>query len=180
MSNKIQHFNRRKVLRTVGTLSIAGVLGSGGVLAQSDRGTFERKIAEVRRATAQYNDVKKAIEDGYVYDNTVPQMGHHFVNFALLGEPGNPGPQDVLQPEILVYGQANPNSRPILGAVEYADWEDERQLFDHDDEIWDPPGEPGPPFWTLHVWCHTNNPNGLFAPLNPRRQFNPPDGDPLD
>ena len=180
MSPKRVRRNRRTVLRTAGTLSVAGLLGSAGVLAQSDRGRFERKIAEVRRATAPYNDVKKAIADGYVYENTVPQMGHHFVNPDLVGGPGDPGLQDVLRPEILVYGQANPNSRPLLGAVEYADWDGPRDLFDHDDEVWDPPGPPRPPFYTLHVWCHTNNPDGIFAPFNPRPQFDPPDGDPLD
>lgn len=173
---------RRTLLQTAGAVTTASLIGAStnGVLAQSDRGTFERRIADVRRATAKYNNVKNAVADGYEYANTVPQMGHHFVNPALLGTPGDSGPRDVLKPEILVYGQANPNSRPLLGAVEYADWHGPRDLFDHEDEVWAPPGTPGPPFYTLHVWCHTNNPDGIFAPLNPRPQFTPPDQNPLE
>ena len=173
---------RRPLLRTAGALTTAGLLGAStnGVLAQSDQGEFTRQIADVRRATAPYNNVKKAVSDGYEYANTVPQMGHHFINPTLLGTPEEPGPGDVLKPEILVYGQANPNSQPILGAVEYADWDEARELFDHEDEVWAPPGPPGPPFYTLHVWCHSNNPDGIFAPLNPRPQFNPPAQDPLE
>lgn len=46
-------------------------------------------------------------------------------------------------------------------------------LFEHDGgaEVWQ--AGPFPGVHSLHAWVHTNNPDGVFAPTNPRKQFHP-------
>lgn len=162
--------NRRKVLKTIGAGIVGSVALSGSAAAH--RGNLEGELAEVRSATAEYNDPSNAVEDGYVAEeHAVCGMGYHYPNFDLVGT------VDRTKPQVLVYGEGE-DSELILGAVEYivpkaGNYKDSPpDLFDHDggDEQW---ARFGPDFWALHVWVHTDNPDGVFNPTNPRKQFCP-------
>lgn len=174
--------SRRNVLRTLGATALA----SGAVpTVAAQRGGLKRELAEVRSATAEYNDPEKAYDDGYVVpgeDGPIPLedvteeahavcgMGYHFVNMDLFGT------ADRTEPQVLAYGVDDDNL--ILGAVEYvvpkkgAYADSPPDLFGHDDgdEKWEE-DSPFPGVWSLHAWVHNRNPDGVFAPLNPRKQF---------
>lgn len=174
--------SRRSALRTLGTVTLAGMAVP---TAAAHRGGLKGELAEVRSATAEYNDPETAYADGYVVpgeEGVIPLedvtekghavcgMGYHFVNGDLLGT------VDRTQPQVLAYG-VDDDDNLILGAVEYivpkgGPFEDSPpDLFDHDDggEEWEE--GPLPDSWSLHVWVHNRNPDGVFAPLNPREQF---------
>lgn len=171
-------FTRRTALRTLGS---AVLVGGGASTAAAHRGGLKRELADVRSATAAYNDPSNAYADGYtagvplkdVVDkaHAVCGMGFHFGNFGLFGT------VDRTNPQVLVYGVGD--DELVLGAVEYLVPKTSDQppdLFDHDggSERWGTlPTEQGPDLWALHAWVHTKNPNGVFVPLNPRKQFSP-------
>lgn len=170
--------DRRTVLRTVGVAALA----SGAVPTVTARkGGLKRELAEVRSATAEYNDPANAVEDGYHPEpEPICGMGYHYGNFGLVGT------VDRTVPQVLAYGEDDDGNR-ILGAVEYlvpkmGEYsEDPPDLFEHDEgeETWgilNIPEEAPPPFtelWALHVWVHTHNPEGVFHHTNPRKQFCP-------
>lgn len=180
-----RHTPRRTVLKGIGTAAIAG--GFSQPAAAARQGGLNREIAEVRSATARYNDPANAYADGYVAMNheeepvdledvieeaeAVCDMGFHFVNEELLGS------TTPTEPQVLVYG-ADTDGDLILGAVEYIVPKEvsssEPDLFDGDDgtEQWDE-DEPFPGVWSLHAWVHTHNPNGVFDHHNPRKPFSP-------
>jgi hypothetical protein len=161
---------KKKVLVIVGLVvvllvSVAVAAGAGG---QSD-------LAQVRAATAQFQQVETAEAAGYVLASPCvahPElggMGYHYVNFGLVDLELDP-----LQPEILVYAPL-PNGKLKLVAVEYAvpivPW----------DAQWDDPEDVVPPMvldhhlhrnehlglYALHVWIWQHNPAGMFEDWNP-------------
>lgn len=158
---------------------------SGTVVARG--GGLPREIAAVRSATARYNDPANAYADGYaaigpamdpipledVVDEAeaVCGMGFHVANLGLFGS------TDPLTPQVLVYGVGDDGDL-VLGAVEYIVPKDvsptEPDLFAHDGgaEAWDE-DLPFPGVWSLHVWVHNHNPEGMFSHANPRKQFSP-------
>ena len=176
--------NRRTTLKTIGV----GLLTAGAFTgsATANKGGLQGELAQVRSATAKYNDPANAYADGYValddeqnpvaLEDVVSEaeavcgMGFHFVNFSTLGE------YDRLKPQVLVYG-VDDDDNLILGAVEYiipdAVSGGNPDLFVHDGgaEHWD--AGPFPGVQSLHVWVHTNNPAGVFEHANPRKQFSP-------
>lgn len=179
------HPNRRTVLQLMGAGLASSAALSGAATAH--RGGLKGELAEVSSATADYNDPANAYDDGYFAPDrnfepipledvvekahAVCGMGYHFVNPNLMGT------EDRTEPQVLVYGEDD-DENLILGAVEYllpqAEKEENREepdLFAHDDgdEVWQTfHGD-----WSLHVWVHTKNPDGVFNPTNPRKQFCP-------
>jgi hypothetical protein len=122
------------------------------------------QLAAVRAATAKYHQVEEAIADGYVETPCVSDedggMGHHYVNFGLLGS------LDALTPQALLY-ETMKNGRKRLGGVEYialGSPEDEPPMLFGQEFHWNP--HQG--FWALHVWMWRNNPSGMFADWNPK------------
>jgi len=106
-------FQRRTVLKTIGAGAVSSVTLSGAVAAH--RGGVSRELAEVRSATAEYNNPANAEADGYEgEDQAVCGMGYHYVNFDLVMD----GRPEKLRPEGMVYGETS-NGNRILGAVEY-------------------------------------------------------------
>lgn len=176
---KLHQNTRRGVLQ-----ALAGGVAGGLVLsgtAAGHKGGLSGELAEVRSATAEYNDPANAIDDDYVpEEHAVCGMGYHWGNFGLLGT------VDRTVPQILVYGEDD-DGNLILGAIEYAVPKygeystSPPDYFAHDggDEQWGtlgvPPSAPVPfeELWTLHVWVHTHNPEGVFSHHNPRKQFCP-------
>lgn len=127
-----------------------------------------RMLAEVRRATSQYQDVEAAEDDGYVLDeHCVPGMGFH----ASRVHPPSDADDEVdhRNPEVLVYAPRGENQSLELVAVEYLSSDAEEQLFDRDFDpaITDEDGSVlVPP--SLHAWVWQGNPEGVFHPTNPK------------
>lgn len=123
------------------------------------------ELSRVRAATAKYQRLDKAIEDGYADINVYePHMGWHYLKEGFLD-----ADFDMEKPELLVYAPW-PNGELKLVAVEYAVPHalsaDPPEGFTGDDDVWDL--EPTFDLWTLHAWVWYNNPDGIFAPFNPR------------
>jgi hypothetical protein len=142
----------------------------------ADNTAVQNKInAEIRQATAHYQQVERAEADGYAADpegHCVPGMGIHYVNMAHIMD----GVVDPSKPEVLVY-EPMKNGRLKLVAVEFivvaGPWDaahagppmlGSQEFDDHR-----PPGSPGPPFphYQLHAWVWKNNPAGIYKPFNP-------------
>lgn len=129
--------------------------------------------AEIRRATAHYHQVERAVADGYApVSHCVPGMGVHYLNMGYLSD----GVVDPSRPELLVY-EPMKNGRLKLVAVEFmviaGPWDAAHdgppmlgsQAFDDHRPV----GSPGPPFphYQLHAWVWKNNPAGMYTPFNP-------------
>lgn len=136
------------------SLSTAPVLAQPGEHAETNR-----LLAQVRQATAAYHDVSAAEAAGYGEASPcVPGMGYHYAR----GIAPTADALDALNPEMLVYAP-RPDGSLRLVAVEYASLQP-AELFGR---AFDPPGPPGPPFYTLHAWVWQGNPLGIFSPYNP-------------
>ncbi len=132
-------------------------------------------LRAAKAATAKYQSVKQALNDGYVAPPPgacssrpgVGAMGYHFENRALMKD-------DVLdptQPEILVY-ERNEKGRFKLVAIEFfmeADQTATRPvLFGQPFDGPMPAHHPGmETHYDLHVWLWKDNPSGLFSAWNP-------------
>jgi hypothetical protein len=179
--NEIQ--TRRGVLKTISAGVVGGLALTGGASAQANGG-LQRELAEVRAATAQYNDPENAVADGYIpEDHAVCGMGYHYPHEdlveaiqAFLDE--NPDPlvnylADIerTDPPVLAYGETDDGL--VLGAVEYLTLDPSTDLFPAtEDDVWHP--FVGPTY-ALHAWVHQPNPEGVFHPTNPRHQFTKPE-----
>jgi hypothetical protein len=141
-------------------------------------------FAAVRAATAKYHRADVALADGYVNTGecvAAPSggMGIHFVNPGLMGAPmpGGDATFDPTRPEVLVY-EPQQNGQLKLVAVEYLVWRTPwdaahpgsaptfaGQAFD---ESFGEHAHGLPDHYELHVWLWRHNPNGMFAPFNPK------------
>lgn len=136
-----------------------------------------RELAQVRRATAAYNDVPAAEADGYhlheecvVGPPNLGNMGFHAENEDLVGD----GQIDAAEPEALVYEPHGPNQNLELVAVEYialaSEFSEAPSLFGQTFVDHTPPElrHGLPAHYELHAWIWTHNPSGTFAQWNPR------------
>lgn len=154
-------------------------------------------LAQVRRATARFHDIDKALEAGYTVwspdpfaagatcaSNPAGQMGYHLVNVALRGSPANPAAGDatidMLQPEMLLYEKRADGKMHLVG-VEYlvfkAAWERVHGVGAAPPTVMGQPlplsthtftpTGPAIPHYEVHVWIWSSNPLGMFAPWNP-------------
>lgn len=168
---------RRTVLATLGSGAVA-LAGSGAATAHGDDHDSgdnpqpQDVIAEVRRATAQYQDVDVARQDGYMQaspcesnPNGEGAMGMHFANVPL------DGTVTETEPEVLLYEPKGGESDPDLVGVEYvvpaSEVSERPSLFGEDFHGPHDVGAPWGSQYDLHVWCWRANPNGLFASFNP-------------
>ncbi|HET9439372.1 MAG TPA: hypothetical protein VFO52_04350 [Longimicrobiales bacterium] len=125
------------------------------------------QLAAARAATARYQNIEQALADGFVDINVfMPGMGHHFLNEQRLDVNFEAG-----APELLVYN-LEPNGRYRLVALEYAVptalTATPPAGFTGDADSWDENKTFS--LWTLHAWVWLDNPDGVFAPFNPRLQ----------
>lgn len=137
----------------------------------------KRDLAIIRQATAKYHDLDVALADGYeiLFDCTVNPndpsvaMGQHYINGALASD-------DVLaldKPEVLMYEPQADGSMKLV-SVEYVVFEDAwtgdsipeflgqtmaRKTAVGIHEV--------PPFYEVHAWVWSHNPNGDLADWNP-------------
>lgn len=141
----------------VGSIALVGVpvLAAPG---ETDSDT-NRMLAEVRRATRQYQDVDAAKNAGYhLSDHCVEGMGFHAARVPLDQVDDEVDHRD---PEVLVYAPGDDGLE--LVAVEYLSSDENEQLFDR---TFDPAHGPIPP--SLHAWVWRGNPDGVFTPHNPK------------
>ncbi len=159
------------------TAASARVRSSVSEVRSSDRGGFDRSrlredLETIRRVTARFHDIDVASHAGWSTEITnclldtggVGGMGFHFGNTALID-----GTAHVDKPQLLLY-EPDETGRQRLLAVEYII----PYSFHSRDAA--PPVLMGQQFlqfdafqvWGLHVWIWKDNPNGLFAPWNPR------------
>lgn len=127
------------------------------------------EIARVRKAVAPYHNMAKGIEAGYDTEVTGyrTQMGFHYLNMSLVDNQF-----ELEKPEVLLYAPS-PSGGLRLVAAEYlrpiADLNNPPPApegFDGTTDVWTVDTEFS--MWTLHVWIALQNPNGIFAPHNPR------------
>jgi hypothetical protein len=131
-------------------------------------------VAELRRVLAPYRDQSAASAAGYRPSGAcaaLPDgggMGVHWISGERMAAPPDPA-----RPPILLYG----TDGSLLGAeffVPDADQDlttdgDRPSLFGRPFDGPMPGHEPGMPVhYDLHVWTHEANPDGVFAPWNPR------------
>lgn len=146
---------------------------------------LQDELAQVRRATARFHRVEKALEAGYelgwmngagnriitgcVSNPTAGTMGYHYFNEELMAD----NAVNALEPEALVYAPA-PNGGLELVAVEWVvlgpdsnppGVPEPPSLLGMEMHILAPP--PGPAFYLLHAWVWRHNPSGMFADWNP-------------
>ena len=149
------------------------------------------------RAMTTYNTVAAANAAGYTTWSPDPnvqgsacatdpagKMGYHLVNVPLRGSAADPANGDAVidqnRPEMLLY-EKRADGTVRLAGVEYIVFRDAWERVNGANAP--PPqvfGQPllfsshsfvtnGPsiPHYELHVWLHSTNPNGMFAPWNP-------------
>ena len=138
--------------------------------------TVNAQLAELRRLTAPYHNVDKALADGYTIDPvcvshpTLGAMGHHAPKRAY-----RDARIALLEPDVLVY-EPKSNGGYRLVAVEYlvikSAWEAANGAGAPPPVILGQPLEYSnhPPLgehYELHVWLWRHNPSGMFASWNP-------------
>ncbi|HEX6335239.1 MAG TPA: hypothetical protein VFZ78_13490 [Flavisolibacter sp.] len=140
-------------------------LPTNGVMAKMLESNL---LKDVRSATSRFNSTQQAIKAGYTPDNhcvSVPGlggMGYHWANFALVDPVFDP-----LKPEVVLYA-TGPGGNLKLVAIEYIVVNTGQARPSFEGELFNIGGTPLQiPHWSLHVWLHEPNPNGMFTPFNP-------------
>jgi len=144
------------------------------VVAKNGHFARNQLLAQVSRATAKYQRVEVAIEDGYleashcVYNEELGAgMGYHFVNSDLVDPFFDP-----LKPEALLY-ERDKNGKLKLVGVEYIVIDVGQDHPHFGDHPFDVGGTPVPAdHYSLHVWVWKHNPLGLYFPYNPNVNCN--------
>jgi len=131
------------------------------------------EVAELRRLVSPYQDVARAVADGYrPTEVCVPGMGFHYVNPQRVM-----APLDEDAPPVLIYRAARGGGLELVAAEFFvADADQDLATDDDRPSLWGrpfqgpmAPHEPGMPVhYDLHVWTHLANPDGALTPENPR------------
>ncbi len=146
----------------------ATLSSDAAVLQDVGTGNLPALAKRVRQVTARYHSPVQAARAGYVEPDecvAVPGlggMGYHWANFGLVDDSYDP-----MVPEVMLY-EPGPQGQPHLVAVEYIVLDLGQAAPTFGGHPFDVGGTPVPaPHWSLHVWVHKDNPNGLFTPFNP-------------
>lgn len=144
------------------------VFGTESAQARSGAAALPALAKRVRQETARYHSTVQAVKAGYAPTPdcvAVPGlggMGFHWANFGLVDTDFDPA-----RPEVVLY-EPDAKGKPHLVAVEYIVRNEGQDAPTFDGQPFDVGGTPVPgPHWSLHVWLHKENPNGLFTPFNP-------------
>ena len=134
------------------------------------KAALQKDLAALRRSTAPYHNLDKAIADQFSskitscwYHGGLGAMGYHYADVQRLD-----GTIDPLKPEALVY-EPLAGGKLSLVAVEYivpiAAWQGTSKPtlygvdFDRNDALG---------LYVMHVWAWRDNPAGMFAAWNPK------------
>jgi len=157
-----------RLARTTTLLTLGLALGACGDDGPT-RPAAQAELDLVHAATEKYQDVNRAVADGYVDAHIVTQgMGRHYINSSLID-----GRFDPEHPEILVYAPQGNGLQ--LVAVEYGIPLDASTVapegFSGGGDTWDHSTKYG--LWTLHAWIWRDNAAGVFAPMNSAVELDP-------
>ena len=137
-------------------------------------GAWAGSLKALHSATARFHSTVQATKAGYVEDSPcvaspgLGTMGFHWVNHDLVDPVFEP-----LKPEAVLYAP-NGNGKLKLVAVEYIVINTGQPAPAFDGHPFDVGGTPVPvAHWSLHVWIHKDNPNGIFTPFNPTISCSP-------
>ena len=152
------------------------VLSSKEISAQvqqsKNSAEMNRKLADLRQATATFHNFNKAEAAGYseqitpcLYHSELGGMGYHYAKELVNDMDGS---INLTEPEVLVY-EPKSNGLLRLVAVEYIvpfdAWTEEDPPSLLGQEYL--PNEEGG-FYALHVWIWRQNPSGMFFDWNPK------------
>lgn len=171
-------FRRRTVLKATGVAGVLGGTFAGTASADEepviekpdgwDDLSFKKQLKEVRKATKPYRSLAEADADGYVSSHGL-LCSHGFAFERERDNVVNP-----INPHAIDYMISD--KKLELAAVEYVvtgdHQEDPPDVFNDEGESLKISEEDGWVFFegadatALHVWAHTDNPDGLFAPRN--------------
>jgi hypothetical protein len=125
-------------------------------------------LQQVKSATGGFHSQARATRAGYAEASecvAVPGlggMGFHWLNEDLVDPFFDP-----LQPEAVLYEPDAHGNEKLVG-VEYIVIDVGQDAPTFDGQPFDVGGTPVPvDHWSLHVWVHKENPNGIFTPFNP-------------
>lgn len=142
----------------VGSPSYQGVVAS----------EFPALAKDVHAATAKYHSRAQATKAGYAQASEcvaapgLGGMGFHWVRDDLVDPVFEP-----LKPEAILYAPG-PAGMLHLVAVEYIVIDVGQPAPTFDGVPFDVGGTPVPvDHWSLHLWIHKQNPNGVFTRFNP-------------
>ena len=148
-------------MKHVLTLTLAlAFLAFTGAPASADPGV-QSDLAQVRRATAKYHNVDRAIAAGYSPASPcIDGMGYHYLNRGLDGTTAS-------APNVLLYAPSGNGKLKLVG-VEYVVFSNTLMvaptMFG---QTLDGPMTHGiPRHFELHVWIWLGNPDGVFAQRN--------------
>lgn len=127
-------------------------------------------LRQFRAATDAFHSIEAAVAVGYprtvadcIIDEHHGAMGYHHLNRAYVDKTLDP-----TKPEMLLYQRMTDGSYKLNGAefiVRYTDWPRDStppvlmgQTLHHEDSF---------KYWYLHVWGWSDNPDGMFANMNP-------------
>lgn len=150
--------------------TIAGHEAHANALTLPANAALQQDLAALRRATAAYHDVARARADKFAdaltscwYHGSMGGMGYHVGEAARID-----ATIDALKPEALLY-EPLAGGKLSLAAVEYivpiAAWTGTQppslfgRAFDRNDTLG---------LYVMHVWAWRQNPEGMFAPWNPK------------
>ena len=129
---------------------------------------WEAEIAQLRAAVEPLKNFESAKTAGWDIQATEYRtgMGFHYLNAGLLDTNF-----EVDKPEVLIFIEDSSGGMELV-AVEYGYPIDDLnnpppapEGFSGDDDIWKIDTEFS--LWTLHAWVVMDNPDGIFAPMNP-------------
>jgi hypothetical protein len=178
--------SKRLISVAVATLAICAAVLPAVAVA----GTTGESVANVRDATAGFNNPAAALAAGYdlltdaadlacIDQPGAGTMGIHYVKGSLV----QAGTIDVARPQALVY-ERTPEGQLQLAAVEYvvlqAGWDvghgTPPSLFGEEFMLTPADNRYGlPAFYSLHAWIWKDNPMGMFSMWNPSASCSPND-----
>lgn len=129
-------------------------------------------LAEARQGTSKFHNVNKAEDAGYAstldllgcfQKPGVGGMGLHYVNFDIVDGSVDAGSPQALVYEMRANGKLKLVGHEYLVPTELVDPANPPQLFGHHFHP-----HPVLPFWILHAWVWSPNPDGMFHDWNPR------------
>lgn len=131
---------------------------------------LHKALAQLRRATAPYHNVRKALADGFVLLEECEERGGDgevgavYVNVGHISD----GIADPTKPDALLYEPRRNGKQTLVGVelvIPYPAWTagEPPEFFGHPYQREDEFGVFG-----IHIWIWRHNPNGMFAETNPR------------